>query len=782
MLALLTYQQWIRRIIYFFPFQLLLLHLKKNHLLLFAWVLLFAYITENLGVKYGIPYLFLFPEYFGKVSFLSYALTGFALGGFITAFNLYSYGMHAYRFPFITTIARPFLKFNINNAIIPLLFILTYLWCSARFQYTKELIPAGSIVVHLLGFLAGILIFLALALLYFTRTNTDVIKILGTEPPPVEGPTEPIVDLMGPQHDQPPKGGAEKRQATRWLRRQQRSEKWRVETYLTPRLRIMLARSSAHYDRQLLRDVLWQNHVNGAIFEIVLVVTFLLLGAFSDKPFFSIPAGASAFLLFTVILMIVSAVYNWLQGWTGTVIIVGVIALNLLSHSTDRFLYDNQAYGLDYSVPPAEYDLPTITAMANDTFQSRQDRQAMLRTLEKWEQDNLELGDGSMKPKMVLVNASGGGLRSMLWTLRSLQYADSLLDGTLMDRTMMIAGSSGGLIGASYYRQLAMADQDQGGAQRFSHEILREISSDLLNPVVFSFATNDMFFRYRKVSDGDQRYTLDRAHAFESRLHTMTRGLLNVRLGDLAEDEKNAQTPILVITPTCINDGRRIVIGSTPLSFLTDIAMEDQQQHVGYPESIEFRRMFADHAADSLKLSSALRMNATFPYITPVVSLPSDPPMRVMDSGMRDNYGYRVTLSFLHTFKDWLAEHTSGVIILQLRDTQRDLDVRPSGNSLLGRVLDPLGSVYENFVRIQEQDQDYMLKQALGSIGTSVQVIDLELRHSRDEQISLSWHLTALERKRVLWSIESAANQEAFSLLVNELRPAGERLTVSARP
>src|SRR5690606_23910872 len=143
---------------------------------------------------------------------------------------------------------------------------------------------------------------------------------------------------------------------------------------------------------QLMRDVLWQNHVNGAIFEIVLVVTFLLLRAFSDKPFFSIPAGASALLLFTVILMLASAVYDWLQGWTGTVIIVGVIALNLLSHSTDRFLYDNQSYGLDYSVPPAVYDLPTITAMANDTMRSWQDRQAMLRTLEKWEHDNLLLG------------------------------------------------------------------------------------------------------------------------------------------------------------------------------------------------------------------------------------------------------------------------------------------------------------------------------------------------------------------------------------------------------
>jgi hypothetical protein len=76
----------------------------------------------------------------------------------------------------------------------------------------------------------------------------------------------------------------EQRKAMRWLRRQQRSEKWRVETYLTPRLRIMLARSSAHYDKELLRDVLWQNHINGAIFEVVLVLSFIALGAFSDVP------------------------------------------------------------------------------------------------------------------------------------------------------------------------------------------------------------------------------------------------------------------------------------------------------------------------------------------------------------------------------------------------------------------------------------------------------------------------------------------------------------------
>jgi hypothetical protein len=75
----------------------------------------------------------------------------------------------------------------------------------------------------------------------------------------------------------------------------------------------------------------------------------------------------------------------------------------------------------------------------------------------------------------------------------------------------------------------------------------------------------------------------------------------------------------------------------------------------GQPEAIEFQRFFRDQDADNLKLTSALRMNATFPYITPIVSLPSQPPMRVMDAGLRDNYGYRISrFAFLHTFRDWI--------------------------------------------------------------------------------------------------------------------------------
>ncbi|MBK8949726.1 MAG: hypothetical protein IPM68_12985 [Flavobacteriales bacterium] len=61
-------RHWLRRAVYFFPLQLLVLHLKKNHLLLFFWLVLWAYVTGNLGQKYGIPYLFLYPEYMGAVT------------------------------------------------------------------------------------------------------------------------------------------------------------------------------------------------------------------------------------------------------------------------------------------------------------------------------------------------------------------------------------------------------------------------------------------------------------------------------------------------------------------------------------------------------------------------------------------------------------------------------------------------------------------------------------------------------------------------------------------
>ena len=144
-----------------------------------------------------------------------------------------------------------------------------------------------------------------------------------------------------------------------------------------------LARSSTHYEKEMLRAVLWQNHINGSIFEVAIVVSFIALGAFSNAPFFAIPAGASVFLLFTVLLMLYSALTSWIKGWLVTAMLLLAIGLNILSLHTQGFLYDAQAYGLDYDVKPATYDRGIILALATDTSAAGSAARLELKTLER---------------------------------------------------------------------------------------------------------------------------------------------------------------------------------------------------------------------------------------------------------------------------------------------------------------------------------------------------------------------------------------------------------------
>ena len=69
-----------------------------------------------------------------------------------------------------------------------------------------------------------------------------------------------------------------------------------------------------------------------------------------------------------------------------------------------------------------------------------------------------------------------------------------------------------------------------------------------------------------------------------------------------------------------------------------------------------------------MRLLTALRMNATFPYVLPNVWLPSEPVIDVMDAGLRDNYGPETVVRFVQVFEDWIKENTSGVVLIQIRD------------------------------------------------------------------------------------------------------------------
>jgi hypothetical protein len=733
-----SYSDKFSRVFYFFPFQLLLLHIKRSHLVIALWILLFGITSQLMGSKYGLPYLFLYPEYLGEVNFWSYLIIGFSCGGFIMAFNMYSYILHGFKFRFIATVSRPYQKFSINNSIIPILFVLVYLYSSYCFQVQKEFETVSDTIIHLLGYLTGILVFVTISNIYFFRTNKDLFKISGKKEEEYE------IEINS-------KTGEVKARGIRfkWREMFNHDEGWNVETYMTSPFKVKLARDSSHYDIELIKKVFYQNHLNASIFEVAVIISFLLLGSFKEYPVFLIPAGASIFLFLTIVMMVISTIHSWFRGWTFTFIIVGVVFLNFLSQNTELFGYKNFAYGLDYSNKLAKYDHESIRLINSDSVNYENDKHEMIDILNRWKR-NVKNEYGVDKPPLVLFCASGGGIRSSLWTFLVMQKLDSATNGMFGKYCRMISGASGGMIGSCYYRELLL-NKNNGIIQSTQNkEYIEMLSKDVLNPVAFCIATSDVFIRYQHFKDGPYSYTVDRGYMFEKTLNENLNGAFTKRLYDYKVPEENAEVPMVVFSPTIINHGRKLIISPLNTSYFNYHSNADFTTSDGL---IEFKRFFKQQNSVNLRFSTALRMNATFPFVMPMVSMPTDPGIEIMDAGIRDNYGTGLAIKFIAEFKNWIENNTSGVIIVTTRDRPRVLNQPKINGSVSAKMSVPAANLLDNIFYTQDFDNDALLDNMIKFSGLKIKLIDFYLPNDKKSKVSLSWHLTKLEKKLVTSAI-----------------------------
>lgn len=751
----------LQKIAYFFPIQLLLCHFKKNITIIIFWAILLGFVTGNMAVKYGIPYLFLDPEYLDDVSFWSYLIVGFSMGGFIMAFNISSYIRNSFRFPFLATLSSPFLKYCVNNSIIPGLFLLVYIYNIISFQSGSEFNRGIDTFIDILGLLSGLVLFVIATVIYVNKTNKDIFK---------------MYNLKNPEHDELPhiktnfnsriqKVFLKENLSWKKLNPSKEERDWHVETYLTSSLRIKLARGFEHYDKSMLKAVFKQNHKAAALFELFTLLTLFILGRFREHTIFMIPAGASLFLLMTMLLMLTSAMYTWIRGWTNVVLLVLFLFFNYIFRF-EQFNFVNKAFGLDYNLK-TEYSNNVIHEFENDTRTLINDKTEGVDYLKNWKTKNTGYTNSNLKPKLVIINCSGGGSRSAMWVVHALQQADSVLKGNLMKHTVLITGASGGLVGASYFRELYLLKQQGKINSYYNPGYVNNISKDILNPITTTIATNDLFFRLQKYKVGSKIYTKDRGFSFENKLNHNTENVFsNKTIADYKAVEQNAMIPMLIMSPTILNDGRRLLISPQNISYLTSKNASGRVDMEFLNEAVEFKRLFKQQHADSLLFTSALRMSATFPYISPIVSLPSQPRMDVMDAGIRDNFGINTAVQFLYTFKEWIALNTSGVVILQLRDRDKNFEIEENPlNTIVQTFSSPVGSFYNNLFHMQDYSNDQLIKYCNNWFAGPIDVVNLELHNLPTDRISLSWHLTTKEKRKVYNSIKNQNNQQAIQKL-----------------
>jgi hypothetical protein len=745
----------LQRLYFSFPVQLVVLLFKKNQIMLLYWLVLFGWVTNSMSKTFGIPFLFLDPEYRGEVGLLSFFITGFSTGAFIMAFNISSYIINGFRFPFIATLARPFLKFTINNFILPVLFLLVYCWNMMNFQLTNEYQSFWVSVAECSSFLTGVFLVIFLTLTYFFRTNKDIVVMFGVATSDAD-PNAPIAEHMDERHRE------------RIIRKNRKLmphlRQWRVDTYLSQPFKVKLVRRTGHYSREMLLSVFRQNHLNAAIIEIIVFALFILIGLFKEYSYFKIPAAASVMLIFSMMLMLSSAFRFWLKSWTSTAFVLLLVAINILS-AYGIFYSENKAYGLEYETGKAAYNLDALKRL-DDPSVVRADFDSTIGVLDAWRSKF----DDSLPPKMVFINCSGGGLRATIWAYRILQLGDSLTQDRLFESSQLITGASGGMMGASYYRELALRRKlgEDEDPQEPIH--IMNIGKDLLNPVTFSITVSDLFFNLQRFRIGNTVHSKDRAYAFEKQFGENTGHLLEERkLADYAGYERNSSIPMMVLSPVIVNDGRQLLVSPLPLRYLSAHVSDSLFNFPNTIDAVDFRALLKNQLADSVRFHSLLRMNATFPYILPAVSLPTEPVAKVMDAGIRDVTGLKTSLKFVHVFREWIEKNTSGVVFVDIRDSHKERPIEnKSQPSVLENVVVPLGNIYKNMLTVQDFNQDEAYEYAKSWMKAPFDFVLFELP-TKEQEISLSFHLTTKERRLVVNSSELPGNKESMEKLVELL-------------
>jgi len=700
----------LRRIWYFFPLQIMLLHFKRNQVILAFWAIIFLFTTQTIGYKYGIPFLILTPEYFGNIDVFSFLILGTAAGGFIMAFNIYSYIMFA-----------------------------------SEFQIEEELKEVWTVLFNLLGFLGGIFLFIIISSIYFIGFNKNIYHFSGKDEAYFEKNFKEIAK-EGTFHKK-----------TKWYYRISQSKKLTIVTYIHSFKEIKLARNIYHYDKKLLKRVFAQNHINASIYELVLFITFLTLGIFRENPIFNIPAGASIFILLTLFLLFYSALYSWLKGWTLSFVILILLMINYSTGTKDSFLFKSYAYGLNYE-KEALYNNDNLTKIATNKVQIKKDRENTLAILEHWKAKNTK--DNGQLPKMVVLNVSGGGLRSALWSFHATSYLDSVCNNKLLSHTELITGASGGMIGISYLRELYLQKKQDSSIYLTDKRYKNNIAKDLLNPLLFGITTTDFIFRYQKVQFGDAFYSKDRGYSFEQKIEENLNGAFaNKTLEDYLKPENEGEIPLLFLTPTIANDGRRLLISPHSNSYFS--------KDTSTFNTIDYQQLFKANNPNGLKYLSALRMSANFPYILPMVSLPSSPNLEMVDAGIKDNYGLQTSTEFLDEFSNWISKNTSGVILIEIRDTPKLKPIKEdiNYNSLVQRLTLPVGNIIKNILRIQDYNNAQLLAKTKLNYPTKLNCFTLFMNQNENENISMSWHLTVLDQQKIYASIKSKHNQKAIELI-----------------
>ncbi len=245
----------------------------------------------------------------------------------------------------------------------------------------------------------------------------------------------------------------------------------------------------------------------------------------------------------------------------------------------------------------------------------------------------------------VLIATAGGGIQAAAWTTHVLSRLDQLTQNEFRKHVAVISSVSGGSVGALYFG--AYFDNPQRAAEMAKLSSLDEIAWGWINPDIRRVFFPVPFFFDQAV---DRGWALERS--WEQRIPEK-----DTMLSDWAVRAAREDFPAFIFNATGIESGR-IVTFST-----SDFPSGEERD----------RNILLSKQPRDLRVSTAARLSASFPYVAPAARADRGGQEHFVDGGYADNYG---VLSLI----EWLQQAVAQGGASSMEDTFIIL-IRPSADA-----------------------------------------------------------------------------------------------------
>lgn len=382
----------------------------------------------------------------------------------------------------------------------------------------------------------------------------------------------------------------------------------------------------------------------------------------------------------------------------------------------------------------------------------------------------LEAFRNKTRNHIIVVATAGGGIQAAAWTaevLTNLQLGIGPVN--FADSVAAFSGVSGGavgmmLFGSRYQGNRAPFTRDNGEMDR----IVAEAETTTLNDVAWGLTHPDAtrallpFLRFGPLKLDDRGSALEKE---------WKKTINNASLGAWTFGPKDGTRPAFLFNSTVAETGEPFLFATSALTY-----------GVGQPGTkYAHRNMFFErYPGYDVGITTAARMAASFPFVTPAARpLTDKPENHQVDGGYYDNYGLNSLIAWLSEAIDNQAGGSPkpNILLLQIRSFPQDTDPAPVRKTWFYQTYAPIDALFNVRTTGQLLRDDEAVRVFQDAYIGKANIVDACFEFA-GENAPLTWQLSASQAGNIKsnwrWEEETAAKVQEF--LEGKLDKSGQRL------